>query len=108
MKKPLLRPLLLSFTLALAGGAAAWALGPRGAEDTLASFVIADDDGYGVGTCLSGKPGCGQDVADAWCLANGYVHAVAIRKAEAADLTQSIAERSSAGQPDSTLITCEK
>ena len=110
MKKKLLFPALLSLTLALAGVAAAWAFGPNGAPDTNASFVMAEDDGYGINTCVSGsRTGCGQDLADSWCLANGYVHAVAIRKAEALELVQPISGAQARSiQPGETLITCEK
>lgn len=105
MKKRLV-PLLLSLSVALAGAAAASAFGPDGAVGNTASFIVAADEGYGIDTCLGEGDKCGQDIADSWCLANGYVHAVAVRKAEAADLAANA--RITAHQMGATLITCEK
>lgn len=73
---------------------------------TTATYVISDQDGYGVLECLDQKSGCGKIVADAWCEAHGHGPARAYGRAE--DLTASIGPVSTrpAAKPDSILVSC--
>lgn len=50
------------------------------------SFIVDNDDGYGVDTCLENGSPCGQAAANAWCNANGYKQAVKYRKAGPSDV----------------------
>jgi len=76
-----------------------------------ASFVVANDDGYGVDTCLESGTACGQPIANSWCVANGYDHAIGFRPQTAADVTGSIAtptQVAAVADPHAVVITCEK
>lgn len=74
------------------------------------SFIVANDDGYGVDTCLLTGADCGQTIANAWCVANGYDHAVSFRKQVPADVTASITEPTAVANadPHAVIITCQK
>jgi hypothetical protein len=98
--------ILRTVALALALFAATPAL-----AQNAASFVIANDDGYGVDTCLESGSPCGQPIANAWCVANGYDHSIGFRPQTAADVTGSIAEPTqvaSVTTSHAVVITCEK
>src|SRR5215475_10513079 len=69
--------------------AAVLAASPAFAQN-IASFVVANDDGYGVDTCLQSGSACGQPVATAWCVANGYERSIDFRPQTTADLTGAI------------------
>ncbi|MGH6644579.1 MAG: hypothetical protein ACRED3_17970 [Bradyrhizobium sp.] len=75
-----------------------------------ASFVVANDDGYGVDSCLESGLACGQPIANAWCVANGYDHSIEFRRQTAADITGSISAPTqvAAAEPHAVVITCEK
>jgi hypothetical protein len=96
---------LRTFAIALALLAA-----PPALAQNLASFVVANDDGYGVDTCLTSGAACGQPVATAWCVANGYQRSIDFRPQTAADMTGDIAgpTRIAAREPSAVVITCEK
>ena len=74
------------------------------------SFIVDNDDGYGVDSCLESGASCGQPIANAWCEANGYTAAVAFRKQTAADITGSIdgPTEVAAVAPHAVIITCQK
>ncbi|MFO1136605.1 MAG: hypothetical protein U1E30_15615 [Rhodoblastus sp.] len=46
------------------------------------SFVINDNEGYGITECLTNGSACGRVVADAWCEAHGHGVAVAFGRAD--------------------------
>jgi len=76
----------------------------------VASFVVANDDGYGVDTCLESGAACGQPIATEWCVANGYARAIDYRRQSEADITGSIngPTKVAVAQPHAVVITCEK
>ena len=88
-------------------GAAAWAFAPggRGIESKAVTIIVSEDDGYGVGSCAGGN--CGQDVADAWCLANGYAHAVGSQQISPAALTPQGSGLGAKLRPAQVEITCK-
>src|SRR5580765_218273 len=93
---------LIAASLAFAGPALA---------QNVASFVVSNDDGYGVDTCLESGSPCGQPIATEWCLANGYARAVAFRRQAETDITGAIngpTQVAAATLPHSVVITCEK
>jgi len=46
------------------------------------SFVINDNEGYGITECLTNGSACGRVVADAWCEAHGHGVSVAFGRAD--------------------------
>jgi hypothetical protein len=76
------------------------------AQTAAQTYVIADQDGYGVLECLTEASGCGKIVADAWCEAHGHGLSRGFGKAE--DVTAST--RASAPQqplaPGAAVIAC--
>jgi hypothetical protein len=94
-------------TISLLG---ALALATPAFAQNVASFVVSNDDGYGVDTCLENGSACGQPIATEWCVANGYTKAIDYRKQDAADITGSISgpTRVAAVPPHAVVITCEK
>ncbi len=46
------------------------------------SFVINDNEGYGITECPTNGSACGRVVADAWCEAHGHGVAVAFGRAD--------------------------
>lgn len=84
------------------------------------TFVISDNEGYGITECLTNGSSCGRIVADAWCEAHGLGPALAFGRAD--DVTGSIPAAASdptKPQPASTqpaatqvrpnalLVTCD-
>ena len=61
-------PRIVAPTLATLLLLAASQTGARAAQNT---FVIADNEGYGIMDCLTDGKACGRIVADAWCEAHG-------------------------------------
>lgn len=97
-------PRILAIALALSAATPALA-------QNAASFVVANDDGYGVDSCLESGMPCGQPIANAWCVANGYDHSIDFRPQTAADVTGPIAAPTQVAvvqQPHAVVITCEK
>ena len=74
------------------------------------SFIVDNDDGYGVDSCLESGASCGQPIANAWCEANGYSQAIEFRKQTPADVTGSIDEPTQVAtvQQHAVVITCQK
>ena len=68
------------------------------------SFVIAANDGYGIGDCLASGSACGRIVADAWCEAHGRGRSISFGSAE--DVTGSIQKASVSKRPDAIIVTC--
>ncbi len=60
------------------------------------TFLLPVNDGYGVADCLTQGGECAVQVANAWCVAQGYHHASDMRPAN---------EGASAGR---IAITCDR
>lgn len=76
--------------------------------EAAATYVISDQDGYGMLDCLTQKAECGKIVADSWCEAHGHGAARAYGRAE--DVTASI-DKSAARQPasaDTAIVACRE
>ncbi|WP_457796368.1 hypothetical protein [Methylocystis sp. S23] len=74
----------------------------------MATYVVSDQDGYGVMECLTQKSACGKIVADAWCESHGHGPSLAYGRAE--DITASItadAPRQPA-QPGAAVVSCSE
>jgi hypothetical protein len=93
----------------LAFAAALLAASPAFAQN-VASFVVENDDGYGVDTCLQSGSDCGQPVATSWCVANGYLRAIGFRPQTPSDMTGEISGPTQVASASSSavVITCEK
>lgn len=75
------------------------------------TYMVPDNDGYGVGECLAAGPasGCGRIVADAWCESKGYAKAVTFGKGDPSEVTGSVPEQTSdegSKTPGVVMITC--
>lgn len=72
-----------------------------------ASYIVSDQDGYGVMECLHQKSECGKIVADAWCESHGHGPARAFGRAE--DLTASISNETprQTAEAGATIISCD-
>lgn len=88
------------------------ALLTAGSAQAETSFVMPDDDGYGVGECLAGGPdsACGKLFADAWCESKGFARAAAFGRADPTDATGSTpAARPASARPQGLVtITCRE
>lgn len=106
--------------LPLIAGLALLAVAGRGQVQAAGknSFVINDNEGYGITDCLINGTACGRIVADAWCEAHGYGQSVAFGRAD--DVTGAVrpdadkAEDKAKLQPvanqvraSSLIVTCE-
>lgn len=92
----------------LAGLAAGAAYNSNAQAATAATYVISDQDGYGVLECLTQKSDCGRIVADAWCESHGHGPAKAFGRAE--DITASI-ETNAPRQPaqaGAAVVSCSE
>jgi len=89
---------------------AALVAAPPAFAQNVESFIVANDDGYGVDSCLESGAPCGQPIANAWCEANGYSQAIEFRKQLPTDITGSIDTPTevAAAQPHAVIITCQK
>src|SRR5262245_51950622 len=87
-RAPVLRTSL--FAVAFAAFAPALALAQTAETRT---FIMPEDDGYGVMDCLAAGPksGCGRIVADAWCESKGFVKARTFGREDAVEVTGSVA-----------------
>lgn len=74
-----------------------------------ATFIIPASDGYGVAECLASADDCAAGVAQAWCIAQGYVRATQFgfvdRREATGSLKEHVAVASRRGSP-SISITC--
>jgi hypothetical protein len=76
------------------------------ASSTEATFIVPAADGYGVAECLVSGSACGQTVADTWCEAQGYAHAVSFRRTAEQEITGSIRKVSLTARDLPVTITC--
>ncbi|MGV6874445.1 hypothetical protein ACUSIJ_17365 [Pseudochelatococcus sp. B33] len=84
----------LASALILAAAVAGPSLAGGTDPDGKPTFLISARDGYGVAECLTRGDACSVQVANAWCVAQGYHHASDLRVMEAKDsrtLTDAIA-----------------
>jgi hypothetical protein len=73
------------------------------------AFIIADQDGYGTGECLSRESTCGRIIADSFCQSKGFKAHMAYRAAEPGDVTGSLgsaARPQPAREPQAYVILC--
>jgi hypothetical protein len=73
------------------------------------AFIIADQDGYGTGECLSRESGCGRIIADSFCQSKGFKAHMAYRPAEPGDVTGSLgsaARPQPSREPQAYIIVC--
>jgi hypothetical protein len=72
------------------------------------AFIIADQDGYGTGDCLSRPSSCGRIIADSFCQSKGFRTHALYRPAEPDDVTGSLhsATRPQAREPQAYVIVC--
>jgi hypothetical protein len=100
----------VAFTAILASGAASFTLLPDSAEIAArpaeGTFLVAADDGYGLGDCLTSGGECGQVVANAWCETQGFARAVSFSLVKPGDVTGSIRRVSTSGRQPAVSITC--
>ncbi|MGJ0508595.1 MAG: hypothetical protein ACR652_16015 [Methylocystis sp.] len=90
----------------LIAGALATLAFQHGAQAAPETFIVADQEGYGISECLKGRAECGRIVADAWCESHGHGPASAFGLAE--DVTASVpggASRQSI-PADATIVAC--
>lgn len=103
-----MRLVLLSALLAMTGVAAA---SPLPSKDDMQgrTFIMPEEEGYGLADCLTGGvASCGKVVADAWCEAHGYASAMTFGRVENAEVTgttASVRRRAAAKAP--IVITCQ-
>lgn len=74
----------------------------------MATYVVSDQDGYGVMECLTQKSDCGRIVADAWCESHGHGPSLAYGRAE--DVTASLASDAPRQplQPGAAIVSCSE
>jgi hypothetical protein len=101
---------VLGFTAVLASAVASIALMP---EDTRAdtavrnaTFLVPTNDGYGVADCLISGSSCGQIIANTWCEAQGYDHAVSFRITAPDEVTGAVQTASLTQRDQPIEITC--
>lgn len=98
----LLVPILAAMLLAAAGQSGARADDKPVSGNT---FVIADNDGYGIMDCVVEGKSCARVVADAWCEAHGFSAAKSF--GPASDITGAIPVSTAAKAPaGAALIAC--
>ncbi len=95
---PLIVPLLATFLLLAAGAG-----GARAAN----TFVISDNEGYGIMDCVTDGKSCGRVVADAWCEAHGHGPAKSFgRASDITGATQVSTETPTQIKPDAAVVAC--
>ena len=80
--------------------------GDTQASATQATFIVPAADGYGVEECLVSGHACGQQVADTWCEAQGYVRALSFHRTASEEITGAIGNASVASKDEPVTITC--
>jgi hypothetical protein len=80
-------------------------LGPASAAPA-ATYVVTDQDGYGVMECLAQKSDCGKVVADAWCESHGHGPAHAYGPAEDVTAAIPVSGSSKPVPAGATIISC--
>lgn len=73
------------------------------------AFIIADQDGYGTGECLSKASSCGRIIADSFCQSKGFRTHALYRPAEPEDVTGSLHSniRPQSREPQAFVIVCK-
>lgn len=98
----LLAPLLAGLLVSAAYHASSQAAERAGPT----TYVVSDQDGYGVLDCLTQKSDCGKIVADGWCESHGAGPALAF--GPAADVTASVDAKTPRQpmKPGAAIISC--
>ncbi len=106
VSKHVISPRLRVLARILLGLVAATLSGAGAGAAPVETYVVTDQDGYGVGECLAQKSECGKIVADAWCESHGHGAARAYGPAE--DVTAAIPAKATlpAVPAGATLISC--
>jgi hypothetical protein len=75
----------------------------------VSTFIISDQEGYGTSDCLERPGGCGKIIADSFCESKGFDSAVTYRKADADEVTGSIASerKPPPREPQAYIINCK-
>ena len=78
------------------------------ADTAAATYVISDQDGYGVLDCLTKKSDCGKIVADSWCESHGHGPSRAYGRAE--DITASLDAKTprQSLDPGAAVVACSE
>ena len=95
----MVRALVAAATLALL-------VTPAGAEPR--TFIVPDNDGYGLGDCLTQGPtsSCGRMVADAWCSTQGLGRSAGFGRSDAKETTAT-AGPGAPVKAGALYVTCE-
>jgi hypothetical protein len=72
------------------------------------TYVIAEEDGYGVLECLIQKSECGKTVADAWCESHGHGPANAFGRAEDITASTSADAPRQPANPGAAIVSCSE
>ncbi|WP_342358402.1 hypothetical protein [Terrarubrum flagellatum] len=109
----MLRAQLLRTSVIIAAMAALSAVCSVARAEEPRSFILPENDGYGVGECLAQGPksSCGRVVADAWCESKGYAKAKTFGRGDMGDVTGSVRPGATpvadAPAPTMVIITCD-
>jgi hypothetical protein len=71
------------------------------------TFIVDNDDGYGVDRCLATGASCGVAVARAYCRSQEFAEARSFRKVALADITASVPEKPSCRGACNELVAIE-
>jgi hypothetical protein len=71
------------------------------------TFIVDNDDGYGVDRCLATGASCGVVVARAYCRSQAFAEARSFRKVALADITTSVSEKPSCRGACNELVAIE-
>ena len=74
------------------------------AQPATKTLMVAGDDGYGTTDCLASGAHCGQLIADAMCVREGFRHASRITPTGAGDVTGALS--ASAGTAPAFVVVC--
>jgi hypothetical protein len=82
---------------------------PAPSETRQTLFIISDQGGYGTGECLDKPDGCGKIIADSFCESKGFAAAAFYRRADADEVTGSIAseQKPAPRDPQAFVIACK-
>ena len=77
------------------------------ASAQIRTYVIPANDGYGLSECLAEGGPCGQEIAEAWCAANGMSKAVSFGRAGTAEVTGSIGAAGVSEGAEAVVVSCD-
>ncbi len=63
--------------LAVAGFSVAGSFATPSRSQESVNYTISNNDGYGIADCMQSGTDCGRVMANSWCEAHGYAHALA-------------------------------